>query len=225
MKRVALIVLAGFLIGGCAVDQVSDFKKAEGAKNYAAIAGKKIDASCFADQQISDECAQLTEMQGRACMNLAQQETAPNAACPPPTDTARSHLQCAAQDFGAAVKGGGIAASDLNDDTEMRARALYCGATLVSRADGLPNAREASRELDTLPANPQRDQLNAATQLFVANSDQLSTSDRCAAAQAAVERANRGLQSNPPANIQQGLSDTRAHAISVAGQLNGCQIH
>jgi len=158
-------------------------------------------------------------------MNLAQQEAAPNAACPQPTDTARRHLQCAAQDFGAAVKGGNVAASDLNDDTEMRARALYCGATLVSRADGLPNAREAGRELDTLPPNPQRDQLNAATQLFVANNDQLSTTERCAAAQAAVDRANRGLQSNPPANIQEGLSDTRAHAISVAGQLNGCKVH
>ncbi len=223
MKRIVLIVVAGLLIVGC--DPLAEFKKAEGAKNYAAIDAKKIDPSCFADQQVSPVCAQMTEIQGRACMTLAQQEAAPNAACPPATDTARRHLQCAAQDFGAAVKGANIPAADLNDDTEMRARALYCGATLVSRAEGLPNAREAGRELDTLPANPQRDQLNAATQLFVANSEQLPTSDRCAAAQLAVDRANRGLQSNPPTNIQQGLSDTRAHAISVAGQLNGCQIH
>jgi hypothetical protein len=143
MKRIALIVLAGSLISGCAINQLNDFKKAEASKNYAAIADKKIDSSCFADQQISDECAQLTEIQGRACMNLALQETAPNAACPPPTDTASRHLQCAAHNFGAAVKGGNVAASDLNDYTEMRARALYCGATLVSRAEGLPNAREA----------------------------------------------------------------------------------
>lgn len=224
MKRIALIVLSGSLIGGCVVDQLSDFKSAEAAKNYAAIASKKIDSSCFANQQISDECAQLTEIQGRACLTLAQQEAAPNAACPPATASASSHLQCAAQDFGAAVNGGHVSSDDLNDDTEMRARALYCGATLVSRTDGLPNAREAARELDTLPANPERDQLNAATELYVANSDQLSAADRCSAAQLAVDRANRGLQANPSGSIQDGLSDTRAHALSVAGQLTGCRV-
>jgi hypothetical protein len=225
MKRIALTLLAGCLIGGCAVHQLEDFKNAEKAKNYAAIDGQKIAPSCFADQQTSDECAQLTEIQGRACMTLALQEAAPNAACPPPTATASRHLQCAAQDFGAAVKGGQVASEDLNDDTEMRARALYCGATFVARAEGLPNVREAARELDTLTANPQRDQLAAATALYVANSEQLSSTDRCSAAQLAVDRANRGLQGNPTDNIKQGLSDTRAHALSVAGQLTGCRTH
>jgi hypothetical protein len=224
MKRIALTLLVGSLIGGWAIDQLSNFKKAEAAKDYATIDGKKIDSSCFADQQISDECAQLTEIQGRACMTLAQQEAAPNAACPPATATATRHLQCAAQDFGAAVKGAHVSSDDLNDDTEMRARALYCGATFVSRADGLPNVREAARELDTLTANPERDQLTAAMALYVANSDQLSATDRCTAAQLAVNRANRGLQANPPDNLQQGLSDTRAHALSVAGQLTGCRV-
>lgn len=223
MMRITLIAIAGCLLGGCAVDTLQTFKAAEAAKNYSAIDAKKIDSSCFANQ-ISDECAQMTEIQGRACMTLAQLEAAPNAACPPATATASRHLQCAAQDFGAAVKGAHVAVGDLNDDTEMRARALYCGATYVSRADGLPNVREAARELDTLPANPERDQLAAATALYIANSDQLSASDRCNAAQLALSRANRGLQANPAGNIQQGLSDTRAHALSVAGQLNGCRV-
>jgi hypothetical protein len=225
MNRIALALLAGALIGGCGTTkQLSDFKKDEAAKNYAAIENQTIDSSCFAGGQATDECAQLTEIQGRACLTLARQEAAPNAACPPATDTARRRLQCAAKDFGVALTGGHFSADDQNDMTEMRARALYCGATLVSRADGLPDAREAARELDTLPANPQRDQLAAAAALYVANSEQLSTADRCAAAQLAAARATRGLQNNPSSDMQRGLSDTRAHAVSVASHLTDCRV-
>jgi hypothetical protein len=213
------------------VSQLSDFKKAESAKDYATIEKKTIDPGCFANHQVSfanhqvsDECAQLTEIQGRACMTLALGEAAPNAACPPATDTARRRLECTAQDFAVALSGGHFSTDDQNDMTEMRARALYCGATLKSRADGLPEAREAARELDTLSANPRRDQLSASAALYVANSDELSSADRCAAAQLAVARAARGLKNDPSGALQQGLNDTRTHAMSVASHLTDCRV-
>jgi hypothetical protein len=224
MIRIALAVLVSSMLGGCMVNQLSDFKKAEAAKDYATIEKKTIDSSCFADHGVSDECAQLTEIQGRACLTLALGEAAPNAACPPATDTARRRLQCAARDFAAALSGGHFSTDEQNDFTEMRARALYCGATLVSRADGLPDAREAARELETLGANPRRDQLSAAAALYVANSEQLSSADRCAAAQLAIARATRGLKNDPSGTLQQGLSDTRTHAMSVASRLTDCRV-
>jgi hypothetical protein len=216
-------ILAGTILAGCAVSQLSDFKKAEAAKDYTAIENKTIDASCFTDHP-TEECAQAAEIQGRACLTLARQEAAPNAACPPATDTARRRLGCAARDFGLAQKSASFSADDRTDITEMRARALYCGATLMTRADGLPDAREAARELDALPPSASREQLSAAAFLYVANTDALSAADRCAAAQAAAARATLGLQNNPSGDIQQGLADTRAHAVSVASHLGDCRI-
>jgi hypothetical protein len=220
--RLAWMLFVGSVASACTVSQLSDFKKEEAAKDYTAIANKTIDAGCFVEHP-TDECAQAAEIQGRACLTLARQEAAPNAACPPATDTARRHLQCAAQDFGVAVKSASFSTGDKADFTEMRARALYCGATLMTRTQGLPDAREAAQELDTLPSTPQRDQLSAAASLYVANSETLSAAERCAAAQAAVARASRGLQNNPSGDIQQGLTDTRTHAESVASHLPNCR--
>jgi hypothetical protein len=203
---------------------LEQFKKEYDAKNFASIEDSTLPADCFAAGAVSPDCAQLTDLQGRACFILARQEAAANAACPPATDTARRRLQCAARDFGVATRGASMSANDVNDMTEMRARALYCGATLVDRAAGLPDVREAFRELGTLSSTPERDQLAATTQLYVANSDQLSGAERCAAAKAAAQIAARALQNNPSGNILEGLNDTRAHAVSVGNHLTGCRV-
>lgn len=223
MKRIAFFLLA-LPLGGCAVDQLKNLKDDYRDQKYSAIESATLPANCFADGAVSEECAQLTDVQGRACYLLARQEAAANAACPPATDTARRRLQCAARDFGVATRGSNFSANDVNDMTEMRARSLYCGANLVTRAAGLPDVREASRELATLPSNPERDQLAASTQLYVANSEQLSGAERCTAARAAAQIAARGLQGNPSGDLLEGLNDTRAHAISVGNHLTDCQV-
>ena len=221
----SLLIIAGATLAGCTTtSQLEKFKDLEGKQSYAAIESQQISPSCFSGSTPSEECAQLTEIQGRACLTLARQEAAPNAACPPPTDSAKRRLQCAAQNFAVAQKGSSFSADDVNNMIEMRARALYCGATFKTRADGLPDAREATRQLDTLPETAARDQLAAATLLYVANDEQLMPGERCNAARQAVARANRGLGASPSESVQQGLKDTMAHARSVASSLTDCQV-
>jgi hypothetical protein len=220
----ALLFYPVALLAGCAVPLLSTLKKEETAGNYVAIEGKSIDSTCEGGREGSPECAQLSEIQGRACLTLARQEAAPNAACPPATDTARRRLQCAVTDLDAARLGQQFPPDQLMELGEMHARALYCGATLKSRIDGLPDARKAARELESpsLTPSPQREQLAAAAELYVANTDQLADADRCSAAQRAITRADRGLEESPDDEIKQGLMATREHAVSVAAHLSGC---
>jgi hypothetical protein len=224
VKSALLICVATLLLAGCPLSQLNDLKKDEGDKNYSAIENTSIDSTCAGSGQGSAACAQASEIQGRACLTLAQQEAAPNAACPPDTATAQRRLKCAATDLDAARLGRQFPPDQLIELGEMHARALYCGATLKSRSDGLPDAREAARELElpSLPPSARREQLAAASELYVANSDQLSNAERCSAALRAIARADRGLQESPDDNMKQGLQATRAHASSVAGHLTGC---
>ena len=221
----SLAMLAALALSGCALGptkQLSDFKKWEAAGNLTAIEGASIDTSCAG--KASAECVQLAEIQGRACLNLAKGEAAAKAACPPATDTARRRLQCAATDFDAARAGKQFPPDQLDQITEMRARALYCHANTLSRADGLAEAQQAGRELASLSENPERDQLAASAALYEANTNQVSAAERCGAARNAVKMADRGLQNSPSSELQQGLSATRDHATSVAGSLSNCSV-
>ena len=227
IRPVTLGMLAALGLSGCVLGptkQLGDFKKWEGANNLTAIEGQSIDASCAADKKDTPECAQLAEIQGRACLTLAKGEAAANAACPPATDTAKRRLQCAATDFDAARAGKQFPPDQLDQLTEMRARALYCHANTVARSDGLAEARAAGTELASLAENPQRDQLAASAALYEANTNQASAAERCGAARKAVQLANRGLQNNPSNDIQQGLDATRDHATAVAGSLPNCTV-
>ena len=227
MTRLAMFVPA-LVLSGCAIapttSELSDYKKWEAANNLTAIESRSIDASCAAANQGSAECAQLAEIQGRACLNLAKGEATAKAACPPATDTARRRLQCAATDFDAARAGKRFPPDQLDEITEMRARALYCHANTVSRSAGLGEAQEAGRELATLGENPERDQLAASASLYEANTNQVSAAERCGAARNAAKLADRGLQNNPSSELQQGLSATRDHALAVASSLSNCSV-
>jgi hypothetical protein len=223
VKSPWFVVCGVFLLTACATRQLDTLKTDEGAKNYTAIENSSID-SCTGTGPSSSECAQASEIQGRACLTLAQQEAAPNAACPPDTTTAQHRLKCAVTDLDPARLGGQFPPDQLIELGEMHARALYCGATLKSRSDGLPEAREAARELEapTLPPSARREQLAAASELYVANDDQLTNAERCSAALRAIARADRGLQESPDDAMKRGLQATRAHASSVAAHLTDC---
>jgi len=88
----------------------------------------------------------------------------------------------------------------------------------------LPDAREAARELESpsLPPSPRLEQLAAAAELYVANSDGLQDAERCRAALRAIARADRGLTESPDDSMKQGLQATRDHASSVAAHLTAC---
>jgi hypothetical protein len=211
-------------LAGCGtISQLDTFKKDEAAKDYAAIANTPIKSSCAGSDKATLECAQLAEIKGRACLTLVQQQSAPNAACPPATDSARTQLQCAATNFDAARAGQNFPPDQLADMTEMRARALYCGATLESSSQGLVDVNAAATELGTLPPTPSRDQLAASTQLYVAN-NAVSNDDRCNGAKRAASLADRGMTENPTDDLKQGLMNTRAHAGMVAAHLSNCQL-
>jgi hypothetical protein len=222
MRRGVFSGLVAVGLSGCVLGptaQLSQFKTWEEANNWTAIESRAIDPGCAAAKQGSAECAQLAEIQGRACLTLARREAVAQAACPPATDTARKRLQCAAADFDASRPGSHFSSDQLDQITEMRARALYCHATTGSRTDGLVEAREAGRELSKLTANPERDQLAASAALYEANTTQVTAVDRCSAARTAVELADRGLHESPSSDLQQALAATRGHATSVAGSV------
>jgi len=224
VKAELLICLGTVLLTGCATDQLQTLKKDETDKKYTVIESTSIDSTCAGSGQSSPECAQASEIQGRACMTLAQQEAAPNAACPPDTATAQARLKCVVTDLDAARLGRQFPPDQLIELAEMHARALYCGATLKSRSDGLPDAREAARELElpSLPPSARREQLAAAAELYAANDDQLANAERCSAALRSIARADRGLQASPDDAMKQGLQATREHAAAVAAHLTNC---
>jgi hypothetical protein len=218
------LALSGCMVIAPTTSQLNDFKNWEKAGNLTAIEGKSIDPSCSADKKGTPECAQLAEIQGRACDTLVKQDTAAQAACPPFTATTQRRLQCAATDFGQALIGKQFQPEELDQIAEMRARALYCHANTLSRPEGLPEAQEAGRVLATLSENSERDQLAASAALYEANTNQVSAAERCSAARTAVKLADRGLRNSPADDLQQGLSATRAHATAVAGSLSNCSV-
>jgi hypothetical protein len=225
MKLLICVGIAVLFLAGCpgTTSQLSTFKKHEAEKNYVAIANTPIESNCAGSDKATAECAQLAEIKGRACLTLVQQQSAPNAACPPATDSARSQLQCAAANFDVARAGQNFPPDQLADMTEMRARALYCGATLEASSQGLVDVNAAANELGTLPPTPSRDQLAASTQLYVANNG-VSNDDRCNAAKRSASLADRGMTENPTDDLKQGLMNTRAHAVMVAAHLQNCQV-
>lgn len=223
-----MIAGAALVLSGCVLApttrQLSDFKKWEDAGNLTAIESQDIDASCAAANKGSPECAQLAEIQGRACLKLVLGMTASLAACPGVSDAATRRLQCAAADFDAARAGKQFPPAELDQFTEMRAHALFCHAYMLSRADGLAEVQQAGRELASLAANPQRDQLAAEAALYEAETSQVAAADRCSAVRNSVRLADRGLQNNPSDVMQQGLNTTRNSATSVAGTLTNCSV-
>lgn len=208
---------------GCTTSQLSTFKKWEADQQLDKIESAQIDSGCSGSARGTEECAQLGEIQARACMTLASREAAPGAACPPATNTARARLTCAADGFAAAKAGHSFSGDQVNEFTEMRARALYCRANLVAAADGISDAREASRELATLPGNPRRDQLAAAAALYIGNSENLSAEQRCEGAIKSVKLADLGMTSGASGDILTGLTNTRDHALLVIRHLPSCK--
>ena len=224
MKLPMLFIVSVLALSGCEVNKVKNFKDWEAANKLTDIEKADIKSACDGSGKGSEECTQLAEIQGRACFNLVKQDTAAKAACPAFTPTTQSRLQCTVNDFELALAGKQYIHDQVEEVTEMHARALYCHANTLTKQAGLPEAQQAGRELATLPANPERDQLAASAALYEANNNQAPVADRCSAARSAVSFANRGLQNNPPGDLQQGLGATREHAITVAGTLPNCSV-
>lgn len=227
MKTRWAALMLPLLLGACAslpgpVAQLERFKDAEANNRPAEIEAERVDADCLKAEGASDACPQIFAIHARACLQLARNEAAPGAACPPATETARRRMDCAATGYGKARAGTGFSTSQREEFVESRARALYCGASYRTPAEGLPMAVDAGAELDGLPPNPRRDQLAAAVALYVANRDLLPADQRCRAARRAADLATRGLASNPAQELAGGLRAAGEGARTVAARINGC---
>lgn len=157
-------------------------------------------------------------------MTLAQREAVPDSVCPPTTDTARRRFQCAVTDLDPARLGQWFPSDQLIELREAHARALYCGAVVKARSDGLPDMRKAALELESpaLPLSPTREQLAAAAELYVADSEEVEDAERCSAALRALARADRGLRATPDDTIKQELQVAQERASAVVSRQSGC---
>jgi hypothetical protein len=212
----SLVAMCSVLSGPTA--QLQQYEKAEAAKDFATIENSPIDAACVSGAG-SDACPKLFAIRARACMQLARDEAAPGAACPPPTDSAKRRLDCAASNFAAARQASGFTPVQRDEFTEMRARALYCGATFRDASEGVPMDQTAGSELASLPPNARRDQLAASAALNIANRDALASNVRCDAARQAVHLAERGLTETPTEDLAAGLRGARSAAQGVLTRL------
>jgi hypothetical protein len=215
------------LLGGCShlpgsVAQLQRFKDAEVNKTYSAIEAESVSSDCTPGAGSSDAvCAQINEIHARACMQLAREQTAATAACPP--SSARSLLDCAAAGFAAVKDSTEFSPSQRQDNAEMQARALYCGATLRDAVDGVPMAQQAAAALAALPPNPGRDQLAASALLFIAIRGQ-NPSARCDAARQAAQLAQRGAAENPSPDMAAALQSVHRNALQAAANLPDCRL-
>ena len=223
MKPLRTCLLLPVLLAACSqvpgpIAQLDRFKTAEAAKNYSAIEAEPVNADCNTADK-SEACPQLFEIHARACLRLVAAETPAGAACPAPSDAVRRRLDCAASGFAAARDSGSFSTVQSEDFTDMRAHALYCGATLRDTSEGVPLARTSLAELATLPATPERDHAIASAALNIANREDLPQAQRCDAARQAVRAAEWGLTGTPAAAIADGLRGARGAARGIITRL------
>lgn len=224
MKRAALLLI----LAGCAslpgpVAQLDGFTADQTAGRFDSIAKATVVSDCRATPFGSDACPRIHAIRARACLELARQEAAPGAACPPASASARQNLGCAVESY-ALAGNAALTGGDASNLTENRARARYCAARLQSPAKGLSLARAAGEDMKTLPPSASHDLLAASASLFVAQQATAAAADRCSAAQAASTLAQRGLSAGPTPPQRDALSGTRVAAAEETRSLPGCGV-
>jgi len=221
-----LPTLSVVLIAACAVvsgptAQLERMTQAQTAGRDAANAAEQPDGDCAAKPQDA-ACLRIQAIRGRACLALARAEAAPGAACPPPTATARSHLDCAVDAYAKAHGAAPAGSADALNLAENTARAQYCNSGFKPPAEGLSLLRDARSGLASLPAAPERDLLGASAALAMAQRGGVTPDERCAAARDASRLAARALGASPPADIADAATATRNAARQAAGSLPNC---
>ncbi len=221
--RVPLLALLSVLLGGCPsqiipgpVAQLDRYEKAEQAGRPADIVADPISGDCAGGASQSAACPKLHAIRARACLQVARQAAAPNAACP--GSGSRDVLACAVENYGAVLNDSSFSAEARNDFRENHARAAYCLANLSGGTDRQRLGQQAADDLGRLPADPRRDQLAASTWLLLA--DASTGAARCDQYRQAATVAARGLAANPDAELTGGLQSALTTARSRAARAN-----
>lgn len=227
MPRTSLLpLLSAVLLAACAAvsgptAQLERMTRAQTEGRDAANAAEMPDADCAAKPDDA-ACLRIQAIRGRACLALARAEAAPGAACPPPTASVRSHLDCAVDAYAKARGAAPAGSADALNLAENTARAQYCNSGFKPAAEGLALLRGARSGLAALPAAPERDLLAASAALALAQRSGVAPDERCGAAREAVRLAARALGASPPPHIADGATATRNAARQEAAGLAGC---
>lgn len=206
------------------VAQLARMEQAQQAGRTADIAGEKVDAACASTPFSSEACPKIHALRAGACLALAQQQAADGAACPPPTGSAATQINCAADSY--ALAGDGVLANsgDAAAALQNRGQARYCAARLRPPAEGLAMARAAMADLARPPASGGRDLMAASAALFIAQSTAAPAAERCDAARQATQLAERGLATPDAAPaVLAALRGTRTAAQAEAAAITRCQ--
>jgi len=211
------------LLAGCAgpVPMLERMQKAQSEGRDAANAAESPDSVCPANAA-DPACARIHAIRGRACLALARAEAAPGAACPPPSATARAHLDCAIESYARAGGASPAGSADAMNLSENAARAKYCAAGFRDAAAGVQLLREARGDLDRLPPQAERDLLNASVALALAKRATLTAAERCGAAREAARLATRGLEAGAREETARVLRATQEVARQEAATLGAC---
>lgn len=223
LARGCLMAVLSVLIVGCEtpglpgpIAQLDRYQKAEAAGQYKDIVADSLSGDCTGGGSASDACPKLHAIRARACLTLAHQAAAPNAACP--GSGARDLLACAAENYGAVLDSATFSPAQRTDFRDNHARATYCLANLSAGAERQSLGQQALDDLTRLPQDPRRDQLAASTALLLA--DGASGTARCDLYRQAAARARRGLGEQPTADVAAGLQSALNTAQARAGRAN-----
>lgn len=226
MRSLTLPVFLLLLLAACAAapgnsGQLDRMSKAQTEGRDAANAAEVAEGDCLS-QPTDAACLRIQAIRGRACLALARSEAAPGAACPPPTPSARRHLDCAVEAYSKAGGAASTGSADAQNLTENAARAQYCAAGFKPPADGLGLLRQARSGLSGLPSTAERDLLGASVALAMAQRAGLAGDERCAAAREASRLAARALDGSPPPPLADASRATRNAARAEAAGLANC---
>ena len=180
------------------IAQLQRFEKAADAGQHAAVANETVSGDCLPGGSGSDACPAIFAVHGRSCLEVARAEAAPGAACPGPTPTAKTALDCAARDLSAAEASRKFDGTKLADIRQNRAQAQYCSATFLAAPDGAPLATQAEDAMRT--ANTAGGKVVAArAALYFAARSAFPAAQRCAGVQRArgATRDGQALQPDP----------------------------
>lgn len=226
MRSLFLPFFLAALLAACAAvpgttSQLDRMTRAQADGQDAANAAEVPEGDC-AGAATDPACARIQAIRGRACLAMARAEAAPGAACPPPTASARKHLDCAVAAYAKARTAAAAGTVDAANLAENAARAQYCAAGYRPPAEGLELLREARAALGGLPVTPERDLLNASAALAVAQRTGLPPADRCGAARETSRLVARALDASPAPTIADAARATRNAARQEAAGLPNC---
>ena len=215
-----LLVAAAVSLTGCGT--TAALEKVQGLEKdgrYADIKAQVVPDACDkAGPDDAKACSRIFAIRAHACLELVRAETSEGAACPPTAlEKTSGHLMCAVAGYEhATTLDPQLSANEVL--TENQARSLYCASRLNSWPKRQEMATQAVSKLAGLGADPKRALLAGSAALSIAQDDQASAADRCAAANKAIQltSASGVVSSDASSPVYKALISTHNVARQVA---------